>query len=47
MVKMVTLEYEEKKIIIPAIKKLKKKYPSESVLLSPDTSFLQRAKLKD
>ena len=36
---------EEKKIIIPAIKKLKKKY---SIIgpLSPDTSFLQRAKLK-
>ena len=36
---------EEKKIIIPAIKKLKKKY---SIIgpLSPDTSFLQRKKLK-
>jgi 4-hydroxythreonine-4-phosphate dehydrogenase len=36
---------EEKKIIIPAIKKLKKKY---SIIgpLSPDTSFLQRSKLK-
>lgn len=36
---------EEKKIIIPAIKKLKKKY---SIIgpLSPDTSFLQRNKLK-
>jgi 4-hydroxythreonine-4-phosphate dehydrogenase len=36
---------EEKKIIIPAIKKLKKKYPITGPL-SPDTSFLQRAKLK-
>ena len=36
---------EEKKIIIPAIKKLKKKYPIIGPL-SPDTSFLQRAKLK-
>ena len=36
---------EEKKIIIPAIKKLKKKYPVIGPL-SPDTSFLQRAKLK-
>ena len=36
---------EEKKIIIPAIKKLKKKYPIVGPL-SPDTSFLQRAKLK-
>ena len=36
---------EEKKIIIPAIKKLKKKYPLIGPL-SPDTSFLQRAKLK-
>ena len=36
---------EEKKIIIPAIKKLKKKY-SITGLLSPDTSFLQRNKLK-
>ncbi len=36
---------EEKKIITPAIKKLKKKY---SIIgpLSPDTSFLQRNKLK-
>ena len=36
---------EEKKIIIPTIKKLKKKY---SIIgpLSPDTSFLQRNKLK-
>jgi 4-hydroxythreonine-4-phosphate dehydrogenase len=36
---------EEKKIIIPVIKKLKKKY---SIIgpLSPDTSFLQRNKLK-
>ena len=36
---------EEKKIIIPAIKKLKKKY---SIIgpLSPDTSFLQRNKFK-
>lgn len=36
---------EEKKIIIPAIKKLKKKY---SIIgpLSPDTSFLKRNKLK-
>jgi 4-hydroxythreonine-4-phosphate dehydrogenase len=36
---------EENKIIIPAIKKLKKKYPIVGPL-SPDTSFLQRAKLK-
>ena len=36
---------EEKKIIIPAIKKLKKKYPVIGPL-SPDTSFLQRSKLK-
>ena len=36
---------EEKKIIIPAIKKLRKKYPVIGPL-SPDTSFLQRAKLK-
>ena len=36
---------EEKKIIIPAIKKLKKKY-SITGPLSPDTSFLQRSKLK-
>ena len=36
---------EEKKIIIPAIKKLKKKY-SITGPLSPDTSFLQRDKLK-
>jgi 4-hydroxythreonine-4-phosphate dehydrogenase len=36
---------EENKIIIPAIKKLKKKYPIIGPL-SPDTSFLQRAKLK-
>ena len=36
---------EEKKIIIPAIKKLKKRYPIIGPL-SPDTSFLQRAKLK-
>jgi 4-hydroxythreonine-4-phosphate dehydrogenase len=36
---------EEKKIIIPAIKKLKKNYPIIGPL-SPDTSFLQRAKLK-
>jgi 4-hydroxythreonine-4-phosphate dehydrogenase len=36
---------EEKKIIIPAIKKLKKKYPIIGPL-SPDTSFLERAKLK-
>jgi 4-hydroxythreonine-4-phosphate dehydrogenase len=36
---------EEKKIIIPTVKKLKKKY---SIIgpLSPDTSFLQRNKLK-
>jgi 4-hydroxythreonine-4-phosphate dehydrogenase len=36
---------EEKKIIIPAIKKLKNKY---SIIgpLSPDTSFIQRKKLK-
>jgi len=36
---------EEKRIIIPAIKKLKKKYHVIGPL-SPDTSFLQRAKLK-
>jgi 4-hydroxythreonine-4-phosphate dehydrogenase len=36
---------EEKKIIIPAIKRLKKKYPIIGPL-SPDTSFLQREKLK-
>ena len=36
---------EEKRIIMPAIKKLKKKYPIIGPL-SPDTSFLQRAKLK-
>jgi 4-hydroxythreonine-4-phosphate dehydrogenase len=36
---------EEKKIIIPAIKKLKKKYPIIGPL-SPDTSFLKREKLK-
>jgi len=36
---------EEKKIIIPAIKRLKKKYPLVGPL-SPDTSFLQREKLK-
>jgi 4-hydroxythreonine-4-phosphate dehydrogenase len=36
---------EEKRIIIPAIKRLKKKYPITGPL-SPDTSFLQRAKLK-
>jgi 4-hydroxythreonine-4-phosphate dehydrogenase len=36
---------EEKKIIIPAINKLKKKYPIIGPL-SPDTSFLQRSKLK-
>ncbi len=36
---------EEKKIIIPAIKKLKNRYPITGPL-SPDTSFLQRAKLK-
>jgi 4-hydroxythreonine-4-phosphate dehydrogenase len=36
---------EEKRIIIPAIKKLKKKFPIVGPL-SPDTSFLQRAKLK-
>jgi 4-hydroxythreonine-4-phosphate dehydrogenase len=35
---------EEKKIIIPAIKRLKKKYPVIGPL-SPDTSFLQRKKL--
>jgi 4-hydroxythreonine-4-phosphate dehydrogenase len=36
---------EEKKVIIPTVKKLKKKY---SIIgpLSPDTSFLQRNKLK-
>lgn len=36
---------EEKKIIIPAINKLKKKYPIIGPL-SPDTSFLQREKLE-
>ena len=36
---------EEKKVIIPAIKKLKKKYQVIGPL-SPDTSFLQRKKLK-
>ena len=36
---------EEKKIIIPAIKKLKKKFPIIGPL-SPDTSFLQRERLK-
>jgi 4-hydroxythreonine-4-phosphate dehydrogenase len=36
---------EEKRIIIPAIKKLRKKYKIIGPL-SPDTSFLQRAKLK-
>jgi len=36
---------EEEKIIIPAINKLKKKYPIIGPL-SPDTSFLQREKLK-
>jgi len=36
---------EEKRIIIPAIKKLKKKYTIIGPL-SPDTSFLQREKLK-
>jgi len=36
---------EEKKIIIPTIKKLKKKYPVYGPL-SPDTSFLQRKKMK-
>ena len=36
---------EEKRIIIPAIKKLKKKFPIIGPL-SPDTSFLQRAKFK-
>jgi 4-hydroxythreonine-4-phosphate dehydrogenase len=36
---------EEKKIIIPAIKKLKKKYQIIGPL-SPDTSFYQREKLK-
>jgi 4-hydroxythreonine-4-phosphate dehydrogenase len=36
---------EEKRIIIPAIKRLRKKYPIIGPL-SPDTSFLQRAKLK-
>ena len=36
---------EEKKIIIPAIKKLKNRYPITGPL-SPDTSFVQRAKLK-
>ena len=37
--------YEEKKIIIPAINKLRKKYPVYGPI-SPDTSFLQRKKLK-
>jgi len=36
---------EEKKIIIPAIKRLRKRYPIIGPL-SPDTSFLQREKLK-
>jgi len=36
---------EEKKIIIPAINKLKKRYPVYGPL-SPDTSFLQRKKMK-
>jgi 4-hydroxythreonine-4-phosphate dehydrogenase len=36
---------EEKKIIIPAINKLKKKYPIIGPL-TPDTSFLQREKLQ-
>jgi len=36
---------EEMKIIIPAIKKLKKRYPVYGPL-SPDTSFLQRKKMK-
>ena len=36
---------EEKKIIIPTINKLKKKYPIIGPL-SPDTSFLQREKLQ-
>ena len=36
---------EEKKIIVPAINKLKKKYPIIGPL-SPDTSFLQREKLQ-
>ena len=36
---------EEKKIIIPAINKLKKKYPIIGPL-SPDTSFLQREKFQ-
>lgn len=36
---------EEKKIIIPAIKKLKKKYPIYGPI-SPDTSFIQRKKNK-
>jgi 4-hydroxythreonine-4-phosphate dehydrogenase len=36
---------EEKKIIIPSINKLKKKYPIIGPL-SPDTSFLQREKLQ-
>jgi 4-hydroxythreonine-4-phosphate dehydrogenase len=36
---------EEKKIIIPAINKLKKKYPISGPI-SPDTSFLQRKKMK-
>lgn len=37
--------YEEKRIIIPAINKLKKKYPVFGPI-SPDTSFLQRKKMK-
>jgi 4-hydroxythreonine-4-phosphate dehydrogenase len=36
---------EERKIIIPAINKLKKRYPVYGPL-SPDTSFLQRKKMK-
>jgi len=36
---------EERKIIIPAINKLKKRYPVHGPL-SPDTSFLQRKKMK-
>jgi len=36
---------EEKKIIIPAINKLKKRYPVCGPL-SPDTSFIQRKKMK-
>jgi len=36
---------EEREIIIPAINKLKKKYPVYGPL-SPDTSFLQRKKMK-